>query len=532
MGDRVAAPGPEARRGSQAAPARLAEATALLAVATDLSTGMPLTTSLRTCLAALRIAELLDDDSLDRGALFHYCLVRLMGCTVETSRFAGAMGNEIVLSTAMVPVDQGSPREMLPMVLRSVGAGEAPLRRVRLIMSALSFGSGMKSVMAGHCEVSRMLTDDLRLGDEVTAALDNTYERWDGKGAPHGVRGESIPLITRVMQGAFQAVVQEAAGGEEQVRAVARKRAAGGLDPGIADILASHAEDVLDATHVNSPWDAVLAAEPGVRRTLSDQQMDATATAIGCFADLKADAFAGHSAGVARRAVDGGRAQGMSNAEITELNRAALIHDLGRVAVTTTIWDKRGPLADDEWEEVRLHAYHTDRVAGRVPWLSGAARTAGLHHERLDGAGYHRGCGPSGLTASARLLAAADCYRALCEPRPYRPAHSRDEAAKLLSEEARAGRLDADAVACLLEGAGHPVSRAPRVLPAGLTEREIEVLRVIAKGATVKQAAYTLHLAPKTVDAHVQHIYDKVGCTTRAGAAVFAMREGLLDPAI
>ena len=525
----MAAPGTEALSGSQAAPARLAEATALLAVATDLGTGMPLTTSLRTCLAALRIAELLDDDSLDRGALFHYCLVRLMGCTVETSRFAGAMGNEIVLSPAMVPVDQGNPRDMLPMVLRSVGAGEAPLRRARLIMSALSFGSGMKSVMAGHCEVSRMLTDDLRLGDEVTIALDNTYERWDGKGAPHGVRGEGIPLITRVMHGAFQAIVQEAVGGEEHVRAVARKRTAGGLDPGIADIMATHAGDVLEATHVDSPWDAVLAAEPGVRRTLSDQQMDATATAIGCFADLKADDFAGHSAGVARLALDGGRAQGMTNADLSELNRAALIHDLGRVGVTTTIWDKRGPLGDDEWEEVRLHAYHTERVAGRVPWLAGAARTAGLHHERLDGVGYHRGCRASDLTAAARLLAAADCYHALSEARPHRPAHSADEAAQILGSEARAGRLDADAVECLLEGAGHPVNRAPRALPAGLTEREIEVLRVIAKGATVKQAAYRLHLAPKTVDAHVQHIYNKVGCTTRAGAAVFAMREGLLD---
>ena len=520
------------RAESRAAAPRLAEATALFAVATDLSTGMPLTTSLRICLAALRTAEVLDEPSLDRGALYHYCLVRLMGCTVETSRFAGAMGDEIAIGPAMVPVDQGNPREMLPMVLQMVGAGEAPLRRARLLLSAMSFGASVKSLMAGHCEVSRMLTEDLALGADVALALDHTYERWDGKGAPHGVRREDIPLIARVMQGAFQAVIQEAVGGQERVRAVARKRAGGALDPAIAEIVAGHAGDILDAAHVDSPWDAVLQAEPGVRRTLTDAQVDATATAIACFADLKADEFAGHSAGVASLAVAAGRGRGMGVDELTTLKRAALIHDLGRVGVTTTIWDKPGPLGDDEWEEVRLHPYHTERVAGRVPWLADAARTAALHHERLDGAGYHRACPGADLNAAARVLAAADCYRALTETRRHRPAHSAADAARLLSHEAHAGRLDADAVDSVLEAAGHEVERRKQEMPAGLSEREVEVLCVIARGMTIKQAAQALHVSPKTIDAHVQHIYAKVGCTTRAGAAVFAMREGLLDPPV
>jgi HD-GYP domain-containing protein (c-di-GMP phosphodiesterase class II) len=511
---------------------RLAEAAGLLAVAADMATGMPLTMSLRVCLAAQRIAELIDDDTLDRSALYYYTLVRLLGCTVETSRFAGAMGNEIEISKVMVPVDQGSPREMLSMMLRTVGAGERPLRRTRMVMAALSFGTDMRTLMAGHCEVSRMLTEDLRLGGDVALALDHTYERWDGKGAPKGVRGEAIPLISRVMQAAFQAVVQGSAGGVDRMRAVARKRAGGGLDPSLAALVESHARDILEATQIASPWDAVLDAEPGGARPLSPEQIDSTATALASFADLKADHLAGHSSGVARLAHAAGKARGLPEPELTELRRAALIHDLGRVGVTSLIWDKAGALTDDEWDEVRLHAYHSERVAGRAPWLARAARMAGMHHERLDGSGYHRGCGPAELNASARLLAAADCYRALTETRPYRPALAPGRAAEVVRDEVAAGRLDGDAARCVLEAAGHVVPSSRRDLPAGLTERELEILRVIATGSTIKQAARQLSVSPKTVDAHVQHIYAKVGCTTRAGAAVFAMQRGLLEPLI
>jgi HD-GYP domain-containing protein (c-di-GMP phosphodiesterase class II) len=510
---------------------RLAEAAGLLAVATDMATGMPLTTSLRICLAGQRMAEVLDDDTLDRRALYYYTLVRLLGCTVETSRFAGAMGNEIEIGKVMVPVDQGSPREMLPMMLRTVGAGESPLRRVRMVMAAISLGADMRGLLAGHCEVSRMLTEDLRLGGDVAVALDHTYERWDGKGAPRGVRGEAIPLITRVMQAAFQAVVQESVGGVARVRAVARKRAGGGLDPRLAALLDAHAEEVLEVTRVASPWEAVLATEPGGTRPLSPEQIDATAAALATFADLKADHLAGHSSGVARLAGAAGKLRGLPEQELTELGRAALIHDVGRVGITSLTWDKPGALTDDEWDEVRLHAYHSERIASRAPWLARPARLAGMHHERLDGSGYHRGCSPAELPAAARVLAAADCYRALTERRPHRPAFTPGQAAGVLREEVAAGRLDSDAARCVLEAAGHLVPSTRRDLPAGLTERELEVLRVIATGSTVKEAAQQLHVSPKTVDAHVQHIYTKVGCATRAGAAVFAMQNGLLEPA-
>jgi HD-GYP domain-containing protein (c-di-GMP phosphodiesterase class II) len=488
---------------------------------------MPLTTTLRVCLAAMRIADILDDDSIDRFALYHYSLVRLLGCTAGTSQFSAAFGDEIAIGKVMAPVDRGSPREMVPLVLRHVGVGSSPLRRVQMIVS---LASSMKPLLAGHCEVSRMLTRHLDLGPEVTRALDFTYERWDGKGAPAGARGEAIPLVARVMQGAFLTVMQEALGGVDAVRTAARKRSGGELDPRIGEVVGAHAQNILESTQVPSPWAAVLASEPGPSRPLTTEQVHATAEAVAAFADLKADHLAGHSAGVAATARAAGVARGLADSDLEQLHRAALIHDLGRVGVTTSIWDRAGPLGDDDWEEVRLHAYHTERVAGRVPWLADAARIAALHHERMDSSGYHRSAPASELSTSARLLAAADCYHALTEERPHRPAFPMDTAARMLREEATSGRLDSASVRDVLESAGHRVPRARHDLPAGLTEREVDILRLVAAGNTIKQAAHLLSVAPKTVDAHLQHIYGKVGCTTRAGATVFAMQHGLLEP--
>jgi HD-GYP domain-containing protein (c-di-GMP phosphodiesterase class II) len=165
----------------------------------------------------------------------------------------------------------------------------------------------------------------------------------------------------------------------------------------------------------------------------------------------------------------------------------------------------------------------------RTSALGCLAADAGRHHERLDGSGYHRGSDASALSAAARLLAAADVMHALQEPRPHRPAYSREEAARIVCEEAAAGRLDGDAAGAVVEAAG---ARRPLVeRPAGLTRREVEVLRLAARGLSRQEIAVELFVSPKTVQHHLSHIYDKTGRRTRAGAALFAMEHGLLEPA-
>jgi HD-GYP domain-containing protein (c-di-GMP phosphodiesterase class II) len=203
-----------------------------------------------------------------------------------------------------------------------------------------------------------------------------------------------------------------------------------------------------------------------------------------------------------------------------------LVHDLGRVAIGARIWQKPGPLNADEWEQVRLHPYHTERVLSRSPFLAAHAPVAGAHHERLDGSGYHRAAAGAELSLPARLLAAADAYRAMTEPRPHREPIAPERAAVILGEEARGGRLDADAVTAVVESAGQ---RAPRIeRPAGLTEREAEVVAMLARGLQTKQVARALGISVKTADRHVQNAYRKLGVSTRAAATLFAMEHGLL----
>ena len=247
---------------------------------------------------------------------------------------------------------------------------------------------------------------------------------------------------------------------------------------------------------------------------------------MGDFADLASPFLTGHSAGVADLAAAAAAQRGLDAGGATALRRSAHVHDVGRVAIPFRIWQKPGPLTPQELERVRLHAYHSERILSHSPFLASLAPTACAHHERLDGSGYHRGARAAALSPPARLLAAVDAYHAMTEPRPHRPALSPERAAELLAEDARAGRLDPDAVAAVLAAAGQ---RAPPIeRPAGLTEREAEVIGLLARGLLTKQVARALGIAVKTADRHVQNAYAKIGVSTRAGAALFAMEHGLV----
>jgi HD-GYP domain-containing protein (c-di-GMP phosphodiesterase class II) len=220
---------------------------------------------------------------------------------------------------------------------------------------------------------------------------------------------------------------------------------------------------------------------------------------------------------------------GLDAADVVLLRRAALVHDIGRVAVPVNVWAKPGPLTRDEHEQVRLHAYHSERVLDAVAGLRPLARLAGSHGERCDGSGYHRGNRAADLPLTAWLLAAADCYHAMLEPRAHRPPLSPMAATNELSREAEAGRLAPEAVNAVLIAAGQP--RRPVRRPAGLSERECEVLSLIARGLATKQVARRLGISPKTCDHHIQRLYGKVGVSTRAGATLFALEHGLVSSA-
>jgi HD-GYP domain-containing protein (c-di-GMP phosphodiesterase class II) len=261
--------------------------------------------------------------------------------------------------------------------------------------------------------------------------------------------------------------------------------------------------------------------------SLTNEECDEALLAIGRFVDLKSPFTIGHSLAVAELATRAGRHLGLPDDQVHSLYRAGLVHDFGRLGVSNSIWDKPGPLGSGEWERVRLHPYFTERMLRQSPALAPLAQIAVQHRERLDGSGYPRGLSGSAISPLARILGAADAYQAMREPRPYREPRRADSAAAELRGDVRAGRLESDAVEAVLAAAGHRVVRR-REGPAGLTAREVEVLRLMARGLSNKEIAKRLVIATKTAGNHIEHIYTKIGTTNRAGASLFAMQHGLL----
>jgi HD-GYP domain-containing protein (c-di-GMP phosphodiesterase class II) len=488
---------------------------------------VPLEHGLHSTLIAMRLARRLGVDQETASQTYYACLLFYVGCTANADATAEIFGDDHALTTYGMPARFGSRPEMMAGVIRAVAPpGRASLVRAQQLANRLpKLARIFKGQLAALCEVAQMLTDRLGLPTAVGAVFAHAAERWDGKGDPGRARRDEIPLPVRIVQVARDAAFQRMLGGEEFAARVVRKRAGGAFDPAIAARLANEAAEILRFDDDASAWDETLGCEPNPRLTIEGEAIDRALSAMGDFSDLASSYLVGHSAGVAELATAAAQRCGFDTVDLVGIRRAALVHDVGRVAVPIRIWQKPAPLTPDDWERVRLHAYHSERVLARSPFLAALAPVATTHHERLDGSGYHRGAAAAALTRPARLLAAADAYHAMTEPRPHRQALSPERAAETLSHEARAGRLDADAVAAVLEASGQRVPRIER--PAGLTEREAEVVGLLARGLQTKQVARALGISVKTADRHIQNAYRKIGVSTRAGATLFAMQHGL-----
>jgi HD-GYP domain-containing protein (c-di-GMP phosphodiesterase class II) len=509
----------------------LAELTVALSLATDLGTGQPMEHGLRTCWLSLAAAEQLGLDAAARSTVYYVALLRFLGCTsdaAETAVVAG--GDDVGFNAAMATVLMAQPSEAMRHFVRHL-AEELPLRRrIGRVVRALSDPGMTRRSLAQHCEVGARLAARVGLDESVCDALAHAYERWDGKGHPAGLAGEDVPVVVRIVSVARDAELWARQAGWPTAVEVLAHRRGHGYDPAVVDVVVDGGERWL-AESIDDPCAMVLDAEPEPVVRIDDHRLDAALTAVADFTDIKSPWLRGHSSGVAELVVAAAGAAGWSEADGGVLGRAALVHDVGRVGVPNGIWDRPGPLSAEQWERVRLHPYLTDRVLRRCALLVPFAGVAACHHERVDGSGYHRGATGEQLDAGARLLAAADAYHAMTEDRPHRSALSRTAAAAQLLGEVDAGRFGRAEVDAVLHAAGHTHrSRARVTYPAGLTEREIQVLCLIARGEANKQVATALGISPKTVGRHIEHIYAKAGVTTRAGATVFAMEHGLLAP--
>jgi HD-GYP domain-containing protein (c-di-GMP phosphodiesterase class II) len=451
--------------------ATLAELLGVLSLATDLGMGQPMEHMLRQCLISLRLADRLGLSSADCEAVYYTSLLAWVGCNVDAFEQAKWFGDELAFKRDARLIDWTGPRPALKYLRDHLGAGKPGLERARLAIGFLAGGyRDLEVMLVNHWRAVEDLMIRLGLEEPIRQCVAQSFARWGGNGVPPGLHGEDILVPSRIVNLADVADMFHGMAGVGAAISVATDRA---------------------GTDVKSPYTI------------------------------------GHSRGVAELAAQAARTCALSPAEITEVRRAALLHDLGRLGVSNTIWDKQSPLNHAELERVRLHPYLTERMLASSATLAPLARIAVQHHERLEGSGYPRGLSGDALTTAGRVLAAADMYHARIEPRPHRSARTPAEAAADLRNEVRAGRLDADAVDAVLNAAGHRVA-ARREWPAGLTTREVEVLRLLARGLSCKQIAQHLVISPKTASNHIEHVYAKLGVTNRALASLFAAKHGLI----
>jgi HD-GYP domain-containing protein (c-di-GMP phosphodiesterase class II) len=507
---------------------RLAEAAGVLSLATDLAMGQPLEHGLRTAVVATRLAVAMGLDESDQATVYYTGLLHFAGCTADSDIDSGFFGDELVARPQMMAAFLGPRRGLIATAMRVAHADSALVPRVTAMARSAAGGiAEFRQWARTHCDVAQLLGARMGLTKDVQTALTHLYERWDGKGMPGDLGGEQIPHAVRIMHVAQDADMAWQRGGLPAARSVVADRAGRGLDPGAAAAFTALTDDAFAGLDLPSAWDVAMATEPGPQPVLPSTQVDDCLSAMADFADLKSTWTVGHSRGVADLAERAADVAGLAPADVRLVRHAALVHDIGRVCVPARIWAKPAPLTRDERERVRLHAYHSERVLDAAGGLRALARLAGSHGERCDGSGYHRGMRASDLPRTAWLLAAADCYQSMREPRAYRPALTAEAAADTLSRDAESGKFTADIVSAVLAAAGQP--RAALVRPAGLSDRESEVLALVARGLATKQVARQLGISPKTCDHHIQSLYAKTGVSSRAGVTLFALEHGLVS---
>lgn len=515
---------------------RTADLMAALSLASDLAVGLPAEHAVRSCYIAMHVADQLQLQADQQVDVYYAELLMDAGCTAWTSQLAGIIFNDEIAARRDM-VFRRNARDPVDVFgwLRSYVAPDASLpRRVRYgLQFALQGREFVREGFRNTCEVAQRFAQRLGMSQAVQDALLSVFEQWDG-GGPGGRRGEAIPLTSRIVFATsfFEALYQF--GGPDAALDLARRKRGSAFDPAVVDafLAVSRKREFWAGLEQESLWSTVLALEPdSPRQFLREEQLDDVALAFADFADLKSVFSAGHSRRVGDLAHAIAQRLRVSNSQSRTIRQAALMHDVGLAAVPSYTLDRaREKLSQSEQELLRLHPYHAERIFARVRALDPIVPLVASHHERMDGSGYYRALSGEQIPVGARVIAVADAFDELTHQSPEHPPLEPELALRKLQDDTGHG-LWVEAVRALAEELGSAGARPVRrqaVQPAGLTEREVEILRMLARGKSRRQIADELVLSQHTVRHHLEHIYAKVGVGTRVAAALFAAEHDLI----
>jgi HD-GYP domain-containing protein (c-di-GMP phosphodiesterase class II) len=512
---------------------RLVEVLGAFAFAADLGAGQPLGHALRTVRLSMTLADRLALDHADRVCTFHTAFLAHAGCTAGTGDFVAMTANEMVAYGELFALDPSDGADVLDWLARH-RPQEAPGPTLPPPLEEI--GPRVLEHTRGVCEVGHRLAERIGLSVETATAVKHTFEFWDGSG-PYAIRGDAIPIASRLALAALTVDSIQHLHGWHEAQISAQHRSGAMLDPMIAAAVADLPEpDMTDGGSApwessDELWQSVLALDPDSGPGAPEfDRLEEVVQAFADFADIKDLSKFGHSRDTTRIARGIARRFGMPEAEIESLAWAARVHDLGNVAVPLRVLQGRRPPTGYEQEQQRLHPYYTERILERIPGLKEAARIAGMHHERLDGSGGYRGLSDTAIPLAARILAVACRFDELAKAARQPVPEATEDALTQLEAAAAADKLDPDCIRALRAELRGARVRRPlrRSRPRGLTDREIEVLRLIARGLTNREMAAELTVSDRTIGRHIENIYNKLGVSSRAASTLFALEHDLL----
>ncbi len=504
----------------------LSECLGALSLATDLADGQPQGSAIGATVIATRIGQRLGLSTGALAELYWSALLRFLGCTASAPDLAPAgFGVEQSVNHAFTigdPYDIDNMRQHL----RAHLPKDVPeLEREKMVEFVAGMGDKAYPFVEMHCEQARALARRLPVPKGVPEIVALRHSRWDGV-APLHPSGDALPLNARIMEFATAMELHRRAGGLRSMVEVARVRSGGQFDPGLTQVFLAAPEEITSGLGQFADLDLFQAHEPGEKLCIAPKDIRRVAEAYADFIDIKSRFSLGHSRRVAGIAYRAAVASSFADDAISEtIFNAALLHDLGKSAIPTGILDKPTPLTRMEEMRLRAHSFHTEQILAMSPAFDPLREMACSVEERCDGSGYHRHIRLS--EGGAALIAVANYYDELTCDLPHREAMEPGAAAEALLTEVSAGRMPREAALVVLDSAGHRREATQAALPDGLTRREAEVLRWLARGHSTKEIARTLAVSPKTVDNQTQSIYRKIGAKSRTAAALYAMENGI-----
>jgi HD-GYP domain-containing protein (c-di-GMP phosphodiesterase class II) len=445
---------------------RLSEVVSALTYALDLTEGQPEGHAIRNALIGMALADHMPLNSQQRSALFYALLLKDLGCSSNAAKVTSLFGvDDHKAKFRLKTVDWSSLVNAGLYVFRTAGEGAPFFERIRRVVSlGLQGKPAARGLIQTRCERGAEIARLLGFPEETAQAILDLDEHWDGKGDPLGKKGEEISLLGRVLDFAQTLEVFYTAQGPAGARRVARQRRGTWFDPALVDLFfgtIAHDEAFWFKLKSKDLIADISAYEPPDQILHADQdKLDQIAWAFARVIDAKSPYTGRHSARVAEIVALMAAELSLPAEQRRDLSRAALLHDIGKLAVSNTILDKPEKLNDAEWAQMRSHTDYTYRILERVRGFSELAGVASAHHERLDGHGYHRGIPGGELTEAARLLAVADQYEALTAVRPYRDALAPEAALRILERQVGTG-IDAGAFEALKSAVGKGAVPAP-----------------------------------------------------------------------